>query len=71
MSKITTWIIIAVLIIGGIASMDLLPKTWFDRIPAWGQVLLVVSVIVFSASVVIGYVLDSGLIQRIFRKREP
>lgn len=69
MTKIITWILLAVLIVGGIASWNLIPKSWFDRLPSLGQIALVTCAIIFSAIMLIGYVLDSGIFQKIFKKK--
>jgi hypothetical protein len=69
MAKIITWILLAVLIIGGIASWNFIPKSWFDRLPAFGQIALVTSAAIFSLFIVIGYVLDSGIPQKIFKRK--
>ncbi len=69
MTKIITWIVIAVLIIGGIASWDLIPKSWFAQLPAFSQIALVTCAVIFSAIILIGYVLDSGIPQKIFKRK--
>jgi hypothetical protein len=71
MSKFITWIFVAVLIIGGIASWNLIPRSWFDQFPALAKIALVICAIIFSLFVIVGYVLDSGLLQRIFKKKQP
>jgi hypothetical protein len=69
MTKIITWILIAVLIVGGIASWDLIPKSWFAQLPAFGQIALVTCAVIFSTIILIGYVLDSGIPQKIFKRK--
>jgi len=69
MTKTVTWIVVAALTAGGIASWDLIPKPWFDRLPALGQIALVTCAVIFSAIMVLGYVLDSGIVQKIFKKK--
>jgi hypothetical protein len=69
MTKIITWILIVALIVGGIASWDLIPKSWFDRVPAIGQIALVTCAVIFSTIILIGYVLDSGIPQKIFKRK--
>jgi cytochrome b subunit of formate dehydrogenase len=69
MTKILISLSIAVLIIGGVATWDLIPKSWFDRFPAWGQIALVICAIIFSAVMLLGHVLESGTLQRIFKRK--
>lgn len=69
MTKIITGLILAVLIVGGIASWDLIPESWFDRLPAFGKITLVTCAIIFSTIALIGYVLDSGIPQKIFKRK--
>jgi hypothetical protein len=69
MAKIITLIVLAVLIVGGIASWDLIPKSWFDRLPAFGQTALVACAVIFSIFILIGYVIDSGIPQKMFKKK--
>jgi cytochrome bd-type quinol oxidase subunit 1 len=71
MSRILTWTIAAVLIVGGIASWNLIPESWFDRFPEWVRIALVTCAIIFSGLMILGHVLDSGLLQRIFKKKQP
>lgn len=68
MSKILLSLV-AVLFVGGIASWDLIPKPWFDRLPASGQIAIVSCAIIFSGIMILGYVLDSGILQKIFKKK--
>ena len=69
MTKIITWLILAVLIIGGIVSWSLIPKAWLDQLPAVGRIALVACAIIFSTIVLIGYVIDSGISQKIFKRK--
>jgi hypothetical protein len=71
MPKIITWIFLAIVAIGAIASLDLIPKAWIDQLPAWGKIALVACLIGFSALTFLGIILDSGLIQRIFKNKQP
>lgn len=69
MAKIITWLILAVLIIGGIVSWNLIPKAWLDQLPAVGRIALVACAIIFSTIALIGYVIDSGIPQKIFKRK--
>lgn len=69
MSKVVTWIAIAVLIVGGVTSWHLIPRSWFDQLPVPGKVALVTCAIVFLLFVNLGYVLESRLLQRMFKKQ--
>jgi hypothetical protein len=71
MFKMIKWIFIVVLIIGGLASWDFIPRSWFDQIPTVGKILLVTCAVVFSLLMILGDVLDSGILQRIFKKKKP
>lgn len=69
MAKIITRILLAVVILGGIFSWGLIPTSWFDRLPAFCQVVLVVCAVIFSLFILIGYVFDSGIPQKMFKKK--
>ena len=72
--KIIPRIIVAffliILVVGGAASMDLIPRSWFAHAPAWGQTVLVVCCIIFTGMMIFGYAFDSGIFQKIFKKKE-
>jgi hypothetical protein len=57
------------LIVGGIAFWDIIPKSWFDRLPAFGQIALVVCAVIFSLFILIGLVLDSRIPQKILKRK--
>jgi hypothetical protein len=69
MSKIITGIFIGVMIVGGLFAWNLIPMSWVDRIPPMGQIAIVTCVIIFSLIMLIGYVIDSGIPQKIFKKK--
>jgi uncharacterized membrane protein YraQ (UPF0718 family) len=71
MSKILRWLVVGILIVVAIATWDFIPKTWFDNVPIFGQIILIASAIIFSAVMILGYVLDSEIIQKIFKKKRP
>ena len=69
MSKIITWIILAILIVGGITSWNFMPKSWFDRLPEFGQIAIVACAVIFSVFILIGYIIDSGIPQKMFKRK--
>ena len=69
MSKIITWIVLAILIVGGIAYWNFMPKSWFDRLPEFGQIAIVTCAVIFSVFILIGYMIDSGIPQKIFKRK--
>jgi SNF family Na+-dependent transporter len=71
MTKIFTWLLVAILIVGAIASWGFIPKSWFDKVPTFCQIILIASAIIFSAVMILGYVLDSEILQKIFKKKSP
>ncbi|WAC18367.1 hypothetical protein OVA24_14105 [Luteolibacter sp. SL250] len=60
----------AVLVIGAVASFDIFPREWVADGPQWIRWIVGSCFLLFSLVVVVGYVSDSGLIQRILRSKQ-
>lgn len=71
MPKVLQWMIAAVLIAGGLVVWGLVPQSWIGRVPAFGRMVLAVCAIAFVLFTALGVVLDSGLLRRIFKRRQP
>lgn len=69
MTKIITRILLAVLIVGGVAFWNLMPTSWIDRLPAFWRIGIVTCAVIFSVFTLIGYVIDSGIPRRFFQKK--
>ncbi len=69
MAKIILWILIAVFIVGGIVAWAFIPESWLERLPAFGQFALVSCAVIFAVITLIGIVMDSGIPQKIFKKK--
>jgi hypothetical protein len=69
MKKIITPITLAILIIGGIISWNFMPESRFESLPSFVQLVLVICSIIFSTLMFVGYLFDSGIPQRLFKKK--
>ncbi len=68
-TDLASWLFLTTLILGGIVSLGLLPQAWFDALPGWLQIPLIALLAIFSLVMFLGTILDSGILQRIFRKK--
>jgi hypothetical protein len=69
MAKIILWIFIAVFVVGGIAASTLIPESWLARLPPYGQIALVSCAVIYAALTLISIVMDSDILQKIFKKK--
>ncbi len=68
-SDLTSWLFLGILILGGIVSLGLIPLAWFEALPGWVQIPLIAFMVLCSLAMFLGTILDSGILQRIFRKK--
>jgi len=69
MRKLTAGIFFGVLIVGGTVAWGLVPKSWFELLPPVVQIGLVACAVLFSLTMFIGYALDTGIPQKIFKRK--
>ena len=61
--------LLTALLLGGAVSFGLIPPDWLALVPHPLRLLLAACFVLFSLFILLGYVLDSGLLQRLFKKR--
>ncbi len=57
------------LLLGGAVSFGVIPKNWLALFPHPLRLFLAACFVLFSLFILVGYILDSGLLQRCFRSK--
>ena len=60
---------IAAILVGGLVSFELIPRQVFAAFSGWIQWILAACFLAFSVLMAAGYVVDSGIVGRIFKKK--
>lgn len=60
---------IAAVIVGGLMSFNIIPKVRLDQFPEWLRIFLLSCFAIFSIFILLGYIFDSGIIQKIFKSK--
>lgn len=67
--KSALWLILILVLIGGIASMFPVTAEFFERLPFWALYPMRICAGIFLTFMFIGYLVDSGILQRLFGKK--
>lgn len=67
--KVGFLLLLLILLVGGIASVFPVTSDYFTRLPYWILYPLRICTAIFLAFMFIGFLIDSGILQRLFGKR--
>lgn len=68
-TNLTYTLFLSVLIVGGAISWGFIPQEWLQEVPGWVRAILVVCLAVFSVTMFVGFIMDTGIVQRLLRKK--